>query len=109
MFQYVHAGDRIVPDAEYHRLYAIKQPPRGYVVWMAHRTIYADNTGRELLVASREEIISQIQITTPSLDVMQWIWPIQGDVTWPPSVAVEAIGGFLALHNSFNPPPQAPA
>jgi len=62
MLQSMHTRDRIVPDSEYRRLYDDQQPPRGYGVWLAHRSILTDSTGRELLAASLEEPIYRARV-----------------------------------------------
>ena len=57
MLEQLHPVERVVPDGEYRRFYAAKAPPRGYVVWLAHRTAYIDHTNRVLLVGSRNQRI----------------------------------------------------
>lgn len=41
-------------------------------------------------------------------DLARRIWPVQGDVTWPPRVSIETVGGMDAFHNAFNAMPQPP-
>jgi hypothetical protein len=145
MFGYFHPADKAVPDSECARLYVAQQPPRGYVVWLAHRTTYYDSTGRELLIASRGQVISTVNaaseqlakqvktaaaqgqkafrvtfaigrvvfavfghnfpgsftINEPPVKVTQWIWPVQGNTTWPPSISIDALGGLDALHKAL--------
>ena len=55
--EHLHPSQRFIPDSEYERFYAIKRPPPGYVVWVAYRKSFYDRSGRELLVASREQQI----------------------------------------------------
>jgi hypothetical protein len=64
MLQSMHTRDRLVPDSEYRRLYDDQQPPRGYGVWLAHRSALTDSTGRELLAASIEEPIYRVRVPT---------------------------------------------
>lgn len=41
--------------------------------------------------------------------VMKRIWPVQGDVTWPPSVSVDTyVGGIRAIQNVFIPDEESP-
>jgi len=150
MYEYLHPAERVVPDSEYHRFYKIKQPPDDYRVWLAHRTIYTDHTGRELLMASREQHVTNLNATNeaskqeieawlasggsvfritftigrlvfqifghslpgrfnvevaPNVKVVQLIWPVNGNVTWPPPNPVEQIGGIDGLHAAFDQPP----
>jgi hypothetical protein len=39
---------------------------------------------------------------------LQWIWPLQGDIVWPPVDNLESIeGGLFGLHRAFTGPPPA--
>jgi hypothetical protein len=48
-----------------------------------------------------------VQVTMPTSHVGLRIWKVQGDITWPPAIAVDddIIGGFVAFHHLFNVPP----
>ncbi len=59
MIQHLRSDDRIVPDEEYHRFYADRQPSSKYQVWLAHRASVIDQKGMAL-VRSREQIIDEV-------------------------------------------------
>jgi hypothetical protein len=153
MLEYLHPIEKVVPDSVYHAIFATKQPPAGHLVWMAHRTVFEIDSGRELIVSSLEEslprfdieeavyekfinvvnkdpnfkkthnvfrltytighVVFQVfghnlpfgfKVVGPPNKVIQPIWPIISDVTWPPADAVEIIGGLVGLHNAFDAP-----
>jgi hypothetical protein len=64
MLQQIHPANQVIPSSEYERLYARKQPPRGYVIWLALRPI-TDNvrSGREAFTQTRQERITSIAVT----------------------------------------------
>lgn len=150
MLEYLHPSDRTIPESECHRFYAAKKPPAGYLVWLAHRTVYPqDGKGRKMLLNSMGQTVPHIHVSpsladelkamwyTPGravfrvtyaigrvvfqilghnlpghlradygpIEVSHCIWPVQDDVTWPPPVAVEEIGGVIGLHKAFEQPP----
>jgi hypothetical protein len=148
----MHPAERVIPDSEYSRFYKSQQPSSKYVVWIGRRASFFDHTGRELVVASRQEHITSfsadsaaskaeaeqwvvkghtlfkitftvghvvfqifghdlpgtIVMNHAAADVLQQIWPVEPRFAWPPPQPIEAIGGFLALHELLKGPAQQP-
>jgi hypothetical protein len=64
MLEHLHSAHRIVPGAEYHRFYAMQQPPPEYTILIAHRKSVVDQmTGLPNLVTSREQEVKTVPYT----------------------------------------------
>ena len=156
MLQQINASHEVIPNSEYEGFYAVKQPPKGYTVWVGWRPITNDiRSGRKPFTQTRSQRISLLSPTSPEsareferesregavffrstfaigsvafqvfghtmqgdvrhgivtsdprLDILRFIWPRRPTQWWPPRHPIDQIGGFDALHNIFNRPPQS--
>jgi hypothetical protein len=62
--------------------------------------------GRVVFQVFGHSLPTQVGISAQSeqASVVQRIWPVGGDVSWPPPVSIESIGGVEALHRAFDRP-----
>jgi len=64
--------------------------------------------GRLVFQVFGHDFPAQFKIATPGQkQFRQWIWPLQEEITWPPPVMIEAIGGIDGFHASLQPPPSS--
>lgn len=68
MLQDFKAGRQLVPDSEYHRFYAQKEPPPGYLVLVARQVVRQDGAGNKVLTISETRPVPRMKVLLPPDD-----------------------------------------
>ena len=102
IMEQIQIAEQGVPDSEYHRFYSIQEPPNGYEVWIAHRTLRSSgSTERALLAAARKTVVP---ICTTSLNATREVQRTQ--LTGRKAFGVTFVIGRVAFqifgHNAPN-------
>jgi hypothetical protein len=76
VIDHLQPKSRVVPDAEYPKVYRIRSPLRSHLVWLGYRTVPHENPG-ELLVVARTQPVAQLD-TQPEMKEKFLQWAAEG-------------------------------
>jgi hypothetical protein len=106
-----HTGRELLVASRHEGIHKIDVPPefvQQVEKWMAEGRrafIITFSIGRVVFQVFGHDVPGAFRVNMSNPRVNHWIWPVQGDVTWPPALSVEDIGGLFALHQAHNTRP----